>query len=166
MKFINSEDFIRLIKNKFDETPIILDVDAQNLQPIFTINKIYFLELAEFLTSYPKLFFDYLACITAIDNGTEAGTIDVIYNLYSIPLEQAIILKIQISRTTNEGIPSISSIWKTAEWHEREAFDLVGVQFENHPDLRRILLPADWEGHPLRKDYVEQESYHGIKINY
>jgi NADH-quinone oxidoreductase subunit C len=60
----------------------------------------------------------------------------------------------------------VSSIWKTADWHEREAYDLVGVQFVNHPNLTRILLPADWQGHPLRKDYVEQERYHGIQVKY
>jgi NADH-quinone oxidoreductase subunit C len=61
---------------------------------------------------------------------------------------------------------SVSSVYKTAEWHEREAFDMVGVVFENHPDLRRILLPDDWEGYPLRKDYQTAETYHNIKIDY
>ena len=79
-------------------------------------------------------------------------------------------LKVEVARNTEEGklpqVPSVSSIWKTADWHEREAFDLVGIEFTNHPDLRRILLPSDWEGYPLRKDYKEQEEYHGIKVKY
>ena len=63
-------------------------------------------------------------------------------------------------------VQSLSSIWKTADWHEREAYDFFGIQFLGHPNLTRILLPADWEGHPLRKDYVEQERYRGIKVKY
>ena len=63
-------------------------------------------------------------------------------------------------------VPSLVKIWKTADWHEREVYDLVGVNFKGHPDLRRILLPEDWEGHPLRKDYQEQEKYNGIKVKY
>lgn len=167
MKFINTEDFVRLIKNKFDDLPIIEAIDTTNPQPIITVNKTHFLELCDFLMSYPKLFFDNLACISAIDNGPEIGTIDVVYTFNSIPLEQLLHLKIVVEREASKCIiPSIASIWQTADWHEREAFDLVGVKFSNHPDLRRILLPADWKGHPLRKDYTEQQIYHGIKVKY
>jgi NADH-quinone oxidoreductase subunit C len=106
-----------------------------------------------------------LSCVTAIDLGPEQGQIEVIYTLYSIPKHVTVHLKVVAERDKAE-IPSVSSIWKTADWHEREAFDLVGVQFVNHPNLIRILLPTDWEGHPLRKDYVEQERYHGIQVKY
>ena len=60
------------------------------------------------------------------------------------------------------NVPSLSGVWRTADWHEREAFDLVGIRFTDHPDLRRILLPTDWTGHPLRRDYQEPDRYHGI----
>ena len=117
----------------------------------------------------PSTFCDYLSCITGIDNGVEKGTIEVIYHIYSIPFDKHIILKVVEPRGDEKQLPSVptvSTIWKTADWHEREAFDLLGIYFEGHPDLRRILMPNDWEGHPLRKDYKEQENYHGIKVAY
>jgi NADH-quinone oxidoreductase subunit C len=110
-------------------------------------------------------YFDMLSCITAIDNGPQAGTIDMAYNLYSIPYNIHLMLKTTIGRD-NSSIDSLSGIWKTAIWHEREIFDMFGIVFNNHPDLRRILLPADWEGNPLRKDYKQQDYYKNIKVDY
>ena len=81
---------------------------------------------------------------------------EVIYNLYSIPFDLHLMVKIKFDRET-PLVPTVSDIWKTANWHEREIFDLLGIRFEGHPDLRRILLPSDWEGHPLRKDDILQE---------
>jgi NADH-quinone oxidoreductase subunit C len=113
----------------------------------------------------PNTYFDSLSCITAIDLGVESGQMEVIYTLYSIPFHVTLHLRVLLDRNKPE-VPSVSSIWKTADWHEREAFDFFGIQFIGHPNLTRILLPADWEGHPLRKDYVEQERYHGIQVKY
>lgn len=113
----------------------------------------------------PSLFFDMLSCITPVDNGPSIGTMDVIYNLYSIPFNYQLAVKITVPREDPE-IESVQDIWRTANWHEREAWDLFGIKFGGHPDLRRILLPADWDGHPLRKDYKEQEYYRGIKVKY
>ena len=113
----------------------------------------------------PGVFFDVLSCITPVDNGAVIGTIDVIYNLYSIPFNHHIALKISTPRDYPE-VDSVQDIWKTANWHEREAWDMFGISFKGHPDLRRILLPADWEGHPLRKDYKQQDYYRGIKVEY
>ncbi|HEY3403189.1 MAG TPA: NADH-quinone oxidoreductase subunit C, partial [Ohtaekwangia sp.] len=103
-------------------------------------------------------YFDMLSCITGIDNGPQVGTVEIAYNLYSIPFDTHLMLKVVLPRD-NAEIESISFIWKTADWHEREVFDMYGIRFKNHPDLRRILMPADWEGHPLRKDYKHQEYY-------
>ena len=110
-------------------------------------------------------YFDMLACITGIDNGVQAATMEVVYNLYSIPFHQHLAIKVVLPREKPE-IETVSHIWKTANWHEREIFDMYGVHFKNHPDLRRILMPADWEGHPLRKDYKHQEYYRDIKVEY
>ncbi|WP_020597074.1 NADH-quinone oxidoreductase subunit C [Spirosoma panaciterrae] len=142
-------------------------VNTQNLQPYLTVPANRLVEICQFLRDDDRLFFDLLSCITGIDNGVDADTMEVVYNLTSIPYEHNLMLKVIVPRSTHSSklpsVPSLSHIWRTADWHERETFDLVGIQFENHPDLRRILLPTDWEGYPLRTDYVEQELYHGIK---
>lgn len=136
-----------------------LEVDARNIR-----------EVCKELYTNEQTYFDYLNCITGIDNGEKVGTMEVIYNLTSIPFERQLMLKVTIPREGEEGqlpqIPTISDIWRTANWHERETYDLLGIEFTGHPDMRRILLPQDWEGHPLRKDYEHQEKYHGIRVEY
>ncbi len=128
-------------------------------------------EVCKTLHTREKTYFDQLSCITGLDNGPEAGTMEVVYNLYSIPYNLHLSLKVELPRNnSNEEplpeLPTVAGIWRTADWHEREVFDLLGIRFTGHPDLRRILLPADWEGYPLRKDYREQEYYHGIKVRF
>lgn len=113
----------------------------------------------------PTTYFDMLSCVTGIDNGTLAATMEVVYNLYSIPFNHHLMIKVTVRRDRPE-VESVSHIWKTANWQEREIFDMYGVYFKNHPDLRRILMPADWEGYPLRKDYHHQEYYRDIKVAY
>lgn len=117
------------------------------------------------LHSNERTYFDMLSCVTAIDNGPEAKTMEMVYNLYSIPYNHHLTLKVILPRE-NPEIETVSHIWKTADWHEREAFDMFGIKFTNHPDLRRILMPADWEGHPLKKDYKQQAYYRDIKLDY
>lgn len=117
------------------------------------------------LRQNPSTFFDMLSCLTGIDNGQEAGTMEVIYNFYSIPFNHHLTLKVTIPRNSPE-VDSVQDIWKTADWHEREAYDMFGIKFKGHPDLRRILMPGDWEGFPLRKDYKQQEYYRDIKVEY
>jgi NADH-quinone oxidoreductase subunit C len=129
------------------------------------IHSLDILSVCRQMNEDPSAFFDMLSCLTAIDNGPEAGTMEVIYNLYSIPFDHHLAVKVVLSRD-NPEVDSIQEIWKTANWHEREAYDLFGIKFRGHPDLRRILLPADWEGFPLRKDYKHQEYYRDIKVEY
>ncbi|MEY4611180.1 MAG: hypothetical protein RL246_1499 [Bacteroidota bacterium] len=126
--------------------------------------------VCDLLYRSPSTYFDSLSCLTAIDNGPEKGTLDIIYTFYSIPFHRTLHVRVELPRLQANGalpeIPTVSTIWQTANWHEREAYDLVGVHFVGHPDLTRILMPADWEGHPLRKDYVEAEKYHGIQVKF
>lgn len=121
--------------------------------------------LMQTLHQHESLYFDLLSCITSIDEGVESNALEVAYNLYSIPFDHYLMVKVKILKS-NPKISSVAHIWKTADWHEREAYDLMGIYFEGHPDLRRILMPADWEGHPLRKDYEEQGFYRGVKVKY
>lgn len=149
-----------------------LKIDTQFIenapQPFILLPASNLFQVCEFLHTSSSFYFDFLNCITAIDNGIEEGTIDMIYHMSSIPFEKSVVLKVKIDRNLDveAAIDSVSSIWRTADWHEREIYDFFGVKFNNHPDLRRILLPADWQGHPMRKDYLEQETYHGIKVKY
>lgn len=111
----------------------------------------HLLELCRVLRDEPSLSFDYLRCISAVD-WIDDGRIEVVYHLYSMTHGHCIVVKVNTPRE-NPRLPSVSGIWAAADWLEREAYDLMGVLFEGHPNLRRILLPQDWEGHPLRKDY-------------
>lgn len=115
------------------------------------------------LQSHPEVYADRLVCITGIDNGPESGTMEVLYHLDGITTGLQLALKVIIDRTS-PAVPSLCNLWKSADWLERETYDMYGILFTGHPDLRRILLPADWEGHPLRKDHVVQETYHGVTV--
>jgi NADH-quinone oxidoreductase subunit C len=157
------------LRAAFDEQ-MILGVDEASMPQAIILSTEALLPVCEFLHKTEGFYFDLLSCITGLDNGPEAGSMEVVYNLYSIPYAHALMLKVQLPRNAEgeplPSVPSVSHIWRTADWHEREVYDLLGIHFSSHPDLRRILLPTDWEGHPLRKDYTEQEYYHGIHVRY
>lgn len=95
--------------------------------------------------------FKLLADLAGVDWPERDSRFDVVYNLYSPAHNLRLRLKVQVSEA--DVVPSVVSVWSTANWHEREVFDMFGVKFDGHPDLRRILMPDDWEGHPLRKDF-------------
>ena len=144
---------------------------TDNLQPYLVLQTERLADVCLALHDHEQTYFDFLSCVTGIDNSPEAGTMEVVYNLYSIPYDHHLVLKVVLERNTSSdqpipSVPTVSHIWRTADWHEREVFDMVGIYFENHPDMRRILCAADWEGHPLRKDYKLQDYYHGIKVPY
>jgi NADH-quinone oxidoreductase subunit C len=113
-----------------------------------------------FLRDDPELGFDCLSNLSAVDRKNE-DVIEVFYHLLSYRQRHQIVLRVATPRP-DPILPSVSHVWPIADWLEREAFDLMGVRFTGHPDLRRILMPEDWVGHPLRKDFVEPDEYHGI----
>ncbi len=161
------ETIINIIKDKLRDdvikniddlaTPVMLQIDAEHLFAV-----------CQQLHTHEQLYFDFLQCISGVDNGPEASTMEVIYNLHSIPNQYFLSLQVVVERPAPNqlvSIPSVSAIWRTANWLERETYDLLGINFTEHPDMRRILLPADWKGYPLRKDFEVQEYYHGIKVD-
>ena len=102
--------------------------------------------------------FTYLACLTGFDEGSGFG---VAYHLRSLTAKSLVTIRTKLPRE-NPSVASATSLFAAANWFERETFDLLGIGFENHPDLRRLLMPDDWIGHPLRKDYQPPGEYHGL----
>jgi NADH-quinone oxidoreductase subunit C len=133
---------------------------AKDKDPWFQIAPWEIENVCEHLRSDKSLDFDYLECITGVDYPDDKRIV-VVYHVYSYKLKHRVVFKAFLERE-DPAMPTLVNVWSTANWQERECFDLLGVLFEGHPDLRRLLLPDDWEGHPLRKDYEEKEDYHGI----
>jgi NADH-quinone oxidoreductase subunit C len=131
-----------------------------NKDPFLLVQAADIVEICKFLRNDAQLAFDCLMNLSAID-WPKRNQIDVVYHLWSYSQRHAFILKVQLDRAKPE-IATIEPVWKAADWLEREQYDLLGVTFLGHPDLRRIMLPDDWVGHPLRKDYKEQAEWHNI----
>lgn len=136
------------------------------------------LEVAAFLKADDRLKFDALNNLSGVDyletdpkakNVKYEPHIEVVYHLYSYTHKHWLTLKVKLPRWQDgvEGelpqVDSVARVWAIADWHERETYDLVGIRFVGHPNLKRILCPEDWEGHPLRKDYDFPLEYHGIR---
>jgi NADH-quinone oxidoreductase subunit C len=107
---------------------------------------------AEYLATEPSLRFSFLSDITTVDRYPIEPRFEVNYHLLSIERRERLRLKVRVPGS-EPVVPSVTAVWPTANWHEREIFDLFGIRFQGHPDLRRILMPEEWEGYPLRKDY-------------
>lgn len=123
------------------------DASLDRKQAIVGINPERLVAVCEYLKGEGK--FDFLTDLTAVDWLQRHPRYDVILNLYSFPRNERLRLKVQVG----DSCPSVTGVWGTANWLERECFDMFGIRFEGHPELKRILLPDEWKGHPLRKDY-------------
>jgi NADH-quinone oxidoreductase subunit C len=138
----------------------VRDFKGEVLEPYLTADGDSIIEVCRFLRDGTGLNFEVLSDLTALDWPKEEK-IQVVYHLFSYSRNHQIVIKVDLPRD-NPRVSTVESVWKVANWFEREVYDLFGVIFEGHSDLRRIMLPEDWTGHPLRKDYVEQEEYDGI----
>jgi NADH-quinone oxidoreductase subunit C len=138
----------------------IIESQPEGLSPYSVIDPIAILDVSSFLRSEDALSMDHLELLGGVDY---KDRVDVVYILYSMKHRHRYMLKCRLSRET-PIIHTVESIWAVANWHEREAFDMFGVVFEGHSDLRRILLPDDWEGYPLRKDYKFPKVYREMPV--
>lgn len=173
-----AEEIFDFLKNKFSDSIIELKSD-QPTEPLIIVKPLEIDKVCNFLYNEPELLFDSLINLSGVDdfnstkvkdeNGNEVmrgGTLSVYYHLESTKLRHKILLKVSTDRE-NPEVSSVVEVWQGANWHEREAYDMFGIVFLNHPDLRRILMPYDWEaGYPLRKDYQNPEFYQGMKVPY
>lgn len=140
---------LKKLKENFADS--ILEEVEHRGQVSLSIKKENLLLICKFLRDDPELKYNFLSDVCGVDYPQREKRFDIIYNLYSLPFRWRIRLKVRLAE--GESIPSVTPIWKGANWLEREVYDMFGVKFDNHPDLRRILMPDDWEGHPLRKTY-------------
>jgi len=163
---------------------------AESLEPFAVVDPARLVEACTFLRDDERLKFDQLMCLSGIDwdgydedgkgksvailgytddgrpetsDRTAEGDLGVAYHLYSHTHDHKFTLQVRVPRGA-AAVPTVSGVWPTAGWHEREAWDLVGVDFPGHPDLRRILLDEEWVGHPLRKDYVMPDRWSGVPL--
>lgn len=142
-----------MLKERF---PFLEEVRAQIGDSWCIVPSDKLMEVCKILRDEYK--FDCLSCLTGTDRGE---FLEVVYHIFSYEKKETIVLKVRLDKVGG-FVPSVSSIWPSANWMEREAYDLLGINFTGHPDLRRIMLPDDWTGHPLRKDYKEEAEYRGM----
>ena len=150
--------------NKINDLLISTFKDSVNLveeSSSLLVNVKSWLKIADFIKNDNKMNFDYLMSITSYDK-EDGKTFGLAYNFYSTIQKEYIEIRIEVEEAIE--VPSVAHIWRAADWHEREAFDLMGIKFKDHPDMKRILLPEDWDGHPLRKDYETPEYYNGMPV--
>ena len=175
---MTASEIAELLEQRFGST-----ITRKNLtghDPFVTLEPAGLVEVCTFLRDDPHLKFELLNDITAVDyfepdvkKAPKAGFephLEMLYHLSSFSFPgRRFTLKLNLPRWKNDvpgelpEVPSVATVWRTADWHEREVYDLFGIHFTNHPDLRRILLADDWVGFPLRKDYEYPLEYHGIR---
>ncbi len=155
---MEAREVYALLEKQFPDK--VSDFKGDVPEPYLTVDPQAIVEICRFLRDHSTLKFEVLSDLTALD-WPKDEKIQIVYHLYSYSQRHQIVLKVDLPRDKPK-IATTEGIWKVANWFEREVYDLFGVIFEGHSDLRRIMLPEDWVGFPLRKDYVEQEEYAGM----
>jgi NADH-quinone oxidoreductase subunit C len=147
---MNNHDQLKILQDRFGAE--IVDWKEQWGELTVIVKPEAIARIGLFLRDEPGLEYKFLCSITGVDLGAEADLrFEVVYHLYSISRNHRLRLKVRINE--DDSVPTVTGIWKAADWYERETYDFFGVEFEGHPDLRRIMMPDDYEGHPLRKDF-------------
>ncbi len=174
---MSGADLVSRLKEKFGEA--ITGANLEALDPWIEVSPEGLPGVCRYLQQADDLQLNLLNCITAVDyfepdpkKAAKTGWdphLEVVYHLSSTTKKHSLVLKVMLPRWKNDQpgelpeVPSLVDIWRGADWHEREVYDMSGVWFAGHPDLRRILCPEDWEGYPLRKDYEMPLEYHGMR---
>ena len=172
------EEIFQILKDEFQDAVLEIQTELP-VEPLITVDPLKIDKVTLYLRDTNGLEFDTLMVLSGVDDANgekikdddeseiiKGGTLSVYYHLDSMKLKHKVTLKVSTPRDKPE-VASVESVWRTADWHEREVFDMYGIKFLNHPDLRRILMPEDWEEiYPLRKDYKNPEFYKGMKVPY
>jgi NADH-quinone oxidoreductase subunit C len=136
------------------------DVHPEAKDPWIDVDAPAIREVSLFLRDDPEVRCEALSNLSGVDYKND-GKIELVYHLFSYTHRHFVVIKCRTPRD-EAVVPSVEPVWKAANWLEREIYDLLGVTFTDHTDLRRLLMPEDWVGYPLRKDFVEPDEYHGI----
>lgn len=155
---MDADEIYRRLKDEFGEKVVSIEASAKD--PFAVVEGDAIVEICTYLRDGDDIRCNVLTNQSGVDYKSE-GYIEVVYHLYSYAYRHYAILKVRTPRD-EAVVPTVETVWKAANWLEREIYDLLGVRFTGHSDLRRIMLPEDWVGHPLRKDFVEPTEYHGI----
>ena len=142
---------VALLQAKFPEE--VVEVVEFRGDTTVTVKPERLVDICRLLRDDPETSFRYLSMIAGMDYSPQSPRFGAVYNLYSHKNKNRLTLKVFLRDDRAPALDSVTSVWSTANWHEREAYDLLGIRFKGHPDMRRILMPADWVGYPLRKDY-------------
>ena len=152
------QEIAALLSEQFEDR--VLESKPDEVNPWSDVKSEAVLEVSQFLRSDSRLRMDHLELLGGVDY---KENLEVVYVLFSMEHRHRYTIKCQLSKES-PSLPSVESVWGVANWHEREAYDMFGIEFEGHSDLSRILCPDDWEGYPLRKDYVFPKSYQDMPV--